>query len=137
MQEHKADAGEDYLDLPVTTTSTTTTTIGPSNNNLHHSAMTKSMVSGTGAGAGQHMLSPNFPEVRITQQGKPRNYISYAMNLFVSPRNMWCWLWIAGCALPKYDAGPYTSGTVIYRYLTNHARTQNSVLHRPIWCCSR
>jgi hypothetical protein len=22
-------------------------------------------------------------EVRITQQGKPRNYISYAMNLFV------------------------------------------------------
>lgn len=25
-----------------------------------------------------------FPEVRITQQGKPRNYISYAMNLFVS-----------------------------------------------------
>jgi hypothetical protein len=33
-------------------------------------------------------LSPSsehkFPEVRITQQGKPRNYISYAMNLFVS-----------------------------------------------------
>jgi hypothetical protein len=25
-------------------------------------------------------------EVRITQQGKPRNYISYAMNLFVSGR---------------------------------------------------
>ena len=25
-----------------------------------------------------------FPEVRITQQGKPRNYISYAMNLFES-----------------------------------------------------
>lgn len=25
----------------------------------------------------------SFPEVRITQQGKPRNYISYAMNLFV------------------------------------------------------
>jgi hypothetical protein len=24
-----------------------------------------------------------YPEVRITQQGKPRNYISYAMNLFV------------------------------------------------------
>jgi len=24
-----------------------------------------------------------FPEVRITQQGKPRNYITYAMNLFV------------------------------------------------------
>ncbi len=23
-------------------------------------------------------------EVRITQQGKPRNYITYAMNLFVS-----------------------------------------------------
>jgi hypothetical protein len=27
--------------------------------------------------------STDFPEVRITQQGKPRNYISYAMNLFV------------------------------------------------------
>lgn len=26
----------------------------------------------------------NFPEVRITQQGKPRNYISYALSLFVS-----------------------------------------------------
>jgi hypothetical protein len=25
-----------------------------------------------------------IPQVRITQQGKPRNYISYAMNLFVS-----------------------------------------------------
>ena len=25
----------------------------------------------------------SFPEVRITQGGKPRNYISYAMNLFV------------------------------------------------------
>lgn len=25
-----------------------------------------------------------FPEVRITHQGKPRNYISYAMSLFVS-----------------------------------------------------
>jgi len=24
------------------------------------------------------------PEVRITQQGKPRNYITYAMNLLVS-----------------------------------------------------
>jgi hypothetical protein len=24
-----------------------------------------------------------YPEVRITQQGKPRNYISYAMNLLV------------------------------------------------------
>lgn len=28
--------------------------------------------------------TPVFPEIRITQQGKPRNYISYAMNLFVS-----------------------------------------------------
>ena len=26
-------------------------------------------------------------EVRITQQGKPRNYISYAMSLFVSTRS--------------------------------------------------
>lgn len=35
-----------------------------------------------GANAASSMLE--FPEVRITQQGKPRNYISYAMNLFVS-----------------------------------------------------
>lgn len=27
-----------------------------------------------------------FPVVRITQQGKPRNYISYAMGLFVRSR---------------------------------------------------
>ena len=27
--------------------------------------------------------SIEYPEVRITQQGKPRNYISYAMNLLV------------------------------------------------------
>ena len=27
--------------------------------------------------------SSEFPEVRITQQGKPRNYISYAMGLLV------------------------------------------------------
>lgn len=27
--------------------------------------------------------SSGFPEVRITQQGKPRNYISYAMSLLV------------------------------------------------------
>ena len=29
-------------------------------------------------------VNPGVPQVRITQQGKPRNYISYAMNLFVS-----------------------------------------------------
>ena len=28
-----------------------------------------------------------FPEIRITQQGKPRNYISYVMNLLVSTKN--------------------------------------------------
>jgi hypothetical protein len=28
-------------------------------------------------------ISSEFPEVRITQQGKPRNYISYAMGLLV------------------------------------------------------
>lgn len=27
-----------------------------------------------------------FPEVRITQQGKPRNFIAYSMSLFVSFR---------------------------------------------------
>jgi hypothetical protein len=30
--------------------------------------------------------SSNVPEVRITQQGKPRNYITYALQLFVSIR---------------------------------------------------
>lgn len=38
------------------------------------------------AGLGEDFLetqTEKFPEVRITQQGKPRNYISYAMNLFV------------------------------------------------------
>lgn len=30
------------------------------------------------------MTENGFPEVRITQHGKPRSYISYTMNLFVS-----------------------------------------------------
>jgi hypothetical protein len=35
-------------------------------------------------GDGDDFLEPTTTcEVRITQQGKPRNYISYAMNLFV------------------------------------------------------
>ena len=37
-------------------------------------------------GDGDDFLEPTDTscEVRITQQGKPRNYISYAMGLFVS-----------------------------------------------------
>jgi hypothetical protein len=41
---------------------------------------------------GAELLEPfpvstsSFPEVRITQQGKPRNYISHAMSLFVSAK---------------------------------------------------
>lgn len=38
---------------------------------------------GTGTGAAG---DAGLPVVRITQQGKPRNYISYAMGLFVSCR---------------------------------------------------
>ena len=34
-------------------------------------------------GLQRQQTESGFPEVRITQQGKPRNYISYAMNLFV------------------------------------------------------
>jgi hypothetical protein len=35
-------------------------------------------------GVGRRSQSESdYPEVRITQQGKPRNYISYAMNLLV------------------------------------------------------
>jgi hypothetical protein len=33
-----------------------------------------------------------FPEVRITQHGKPRNYISYAMGLFVSTSMVVCFV---------------------------------------------
>ena len=36
------------------------------------------------AGGQEDGKSVDVCEVRITQQGKPRNYISYAMNLFVS-----------------------------------------------------
>lgn len=32
----------------------------------------------------ENVSEESYCEVRITQQGKPRNYISYAMNLFVS-----------------------------------------------------
>jgi hypothetical protein len=40
---------------------------------------------GTGAGSGATATGDaGLPVVRITQQGKPRNYISYAMGLFVS-----------------------------------------------------
>jgi hypothetical protein len=38
---------------------------------------------GTGAATGA-TGDAGLPVVRITQQGKPRNYISYAMGLFVS-----------------------------------------------------
>jgi hypothetical protein len=34
----------------------------------------------------ENLTGDGLPVVRITQQGKPRNYISYAMGLFVSPR---------------------------------------------------
>ena len=39
-------------------------------------------------GDGDDFLEPSATcEVRITQQGKPRNYISYAMSLFVRTTN--------------------------------------------------
>lgn len=39
-------------------------------------------------GDGEDFLEPTSDsEVRITQQGKPRNYISYAMNLFAEGSN--------------------------------------------------
>jgi ribonuclease P/MRP protein subunit RPP25 len=60
VQEHKADESDEYLDHPVATGGTGATA--------------------TSSGSAS---TDNFPEVRITQQGKPRNYISYAMNLFV------------------------------------------------------
>jgi hypothetical protein len=60
VQEHKADESDEYLDQPTATGGT-----------------------GAAAASGSSANTDNFPEVRITQQGKPRNYISYAMNLFV------------------------------------------------------
>jgi hypothetical protein len=45
----------------------------------------------------------SFPEVRITQQGKPRNYISYAMNLFVSSD----FQVVLDCSV---DSDPFTAG---------------------------
>jgi hypothetical protein len=63
VQEHKADESDEYFDPPAATGSTgdVATSSGSAN-------------------TGDFLF---FPEVRITQQGKPRNYISYAMNLFV------------------------------------------------------
>lgn len=44
-------------------------------------------------GDGEEFLvdSTTNSEVRITQQGKPRNYISYAMSLFVSTSTVASW----------------------------------------------
>lgn len=44
-------------------------------------------------GSSEHE-SDDVCEVKITQQGKPKNYISYAMNLFVS-----IWTCICICIL--------------------------------------
>lgn len=38
-------------------------------------------------------------EVRITQQGKPRNYITYAMNLFVSRVCLTCCRFCWTCSI--------------------------------------
>ena len=51
----------------------------PSTSGHHHSSDTTSATVST---------SNEYPEVRITQQGKPRNYISYAMNLLVRARTV-------------------------------------------------
>ena len=61
VQEHKLeDESDEYLGQPTATGGT-----------------------GATAASSASASTDNFPEVRITQQGKPRNYISYAMNLFV------------------------------------------------------
>lgn len=64
VQEHKADESDEYLDHPP-------------------AAQTRGTDMDPAVSGGASATTDNFPEVRITQQGKPRNYISYAMNLFV------------------------------------------------------
>jgi hypothetical protein len=44
---------------------------------------------GSPSGETGRITHQGFPEVRITQQGKPRNYIAYAMSLFVSFSLRW------------------------------------------------
>jgi hypothetical protein len=63
VQEHKADESDEFLDHPAATGGTGATA--------------------TSSSGGGSASTDNFPEVRITQQGKPRNYISHAMNIFV------------------------------------------------------
>jgi len=57
-------------------------------NRVDENASSDFLVEDTAGGSGASPSSggpgSDLPVVRITQQGKPRNYISYAMNLFVS-----------------------------------------------------
>jgi hypothetical protein len=60
-------------------------------------------------GDGDDFLEPTTNcEVRITQQGKPRNYISYAMGLFVRDETFTVLLaYIPVAALSHYVANTY------------------------------
>jgi len=62
--------------------------------------------------------SPDTPEVRITQQGKPRNYISYALNLFVSRNGNECTSSARSCISAAVAGGarraPQRSGITEY-----------------------
>ena len=67
------------------TTTTTTTTRTKSDYPATTTAMEKYRLVEEHKGEGDDFLeTTSKSEVRITQQGKPRNYISYAMTLFVS-----------------------------------------------------
>jgi hypothetical protein len=46
-------------------------------------------------GEDEDFSEPSNFEIRITQQGKPRNYISYAMNMFVrGPAKLAVWSFV-------------------------------------------
>jgi hypothetical protein len=65
VQEHKADESDEFPEHPAAT------------------GGTGAVDASSSGGGGGSASTDNFPEVRITQQGKPRNYISHAMNIFV------------------------------------------------------
>jgi hypothetical protein len=68
-------------------------------------------------GDGDNFLEPTAScEVRITQQGKPRNYISYAMSLFVR---------YSSCCLCSRTGGSFllTSITTTYGRIRRMIRT--------------
>ena len=83
QQQQAAVAPVEDVSMP-TTAATTTTTTTPDQQQQQQAAAPSLQQQQQQQHVASSSSSPTFPEVRITQQGKPRNYISYAMGLFVS-----------------------------------------------------